>query len=191
MVEHLRTVDLQVADVWELGHRSKRHGIATGLKKQIVDERRARLPNASVDDHRADAADLLETTHVPDRRCRLLSLDRHRMFADVHERRYDIQIPAIGQLECFPMRVRTLVRPAPDLKLDRLRWILESLLFDVCVCGHLDRKTYLRARRSSCSLNSQRYPVSVFAFATTPPVARYLMSSLNSIGILELANVWR
>ena len=63
MIEHLRTIDYQVANVGKLRHRLELDWLL-----EIVDQRRARLPRAAVDDHRADAANLFETVHVPDGR---------------------------------------------------------------------------------------------------------------------------
>ena len=60
VIEHLRAIDHEIAHVWKLGHRLEFDRLI-----EIVDERGAGLAHASVDDHRADAADLLETVHVP------------------------------------------------------------------------------------------------------------------------------
>src|SRR5205807_9294050 len=60
VIEHLRTIDYQIANVRKLCHRFEFDRLV-----EIVDQSRARLPHASVDDHRANAANLFETIHVP------------------------------------------------------------------------------------------------------------------------------
>ena len=60
VIEHLRSVDYQVAHVRELAHRLELDGLI-----EIVYQSRTRLAHAPVNYHRANAAHLLETIHVP------------------------------------------------------------------------------------------------------------------------------
>ena len=66
--EHLRAINLQIAYVRELGHRFKLDWLV-----EIIYQSGTRLAHASVDNHRADAAHLLKTIHVPRGRRGLLT----------------------------------------------------------------------------------------------------------------------
>ena len=94
------------------------------------------MPHLTVDHHRADTADLFETRHVPDRRSGLLALDRHRIFADVHQRRDDIKITAVRDLKRLPVSRRAFLFTPLDLKFDRRGRVVEAFLFDVCRGTH-------------------------------------------------------
>src|SRR3981081_1458943 len=60
VIEHLRAINYQVANV-----RKLLHGLELDWLLEVVDKRRARLPRASIDNHRADATDLLATVRLP------------------------------------------------------------------------------------------------------------------------------
>ncbi len=136
MIEHLRAVDLKVADVREFRHRLKRNGVASGRDQQVVDQRRTGLPYAAVDHHRADAADLFKAAHVPDRRRRRPAIGSDRVLPHFHKRGDHVQIPPIRQFEDVPSNRSTLFFTPLDLQLELRRRRLQPLFLDMSVRAH-------------------------------------------------------
>ena len=85
MIEHLRAIDLQIADVRKLRHRLERDGVAADSSSRSSISAEHDCRTRAVDDHRADAAHLFETVHVPNRRRGLLAFDRDRILANLHQ----------------------------------------------------------------------------------------------------------
>ncbi len=81
------------------------------------------MTNFAVDDHRANAADLFETIHLPDGRRRLLSVFRDGIFLNFRQARDDIEIRAIWNLKRFPALRRVRVIAPTYAQLDGLRRI--------------------------------------------------------------------
>src|SRR6185369_4075457 len=117
MIKHLRAIDDQIANVRKLRHRFQLDRLI-----EIIDERRARLPRAAIDDHRTNTAYLFQTVHVPHRRRRALARFVHRVLLDLHQAGNDVEIRSIGNLELLPVLWRVGIGAAPDMNLNCLWW---------------------------------------------------------------------
>ena len=106
-----------------LRHRLELDGLI-----EFIDQRGARLARAAVDDHRADAANLFETIHVPRRRRRLLALPGDRILANLHQARDHVEVLAVRNLELFPTRGRVGIVAAFDMNLDCVHCFIDSLI---------------------------------------------------------------
>src|SRR5205085_5664879 len=128
VVEHLRAVNDEVADVREFRHRLQSYRL---VRFEVVDERRAGLARAPVDDHRADAADLFETVHLPDGRRGGPALARDRVLPDLHQAGDDVEVRAVGDRELLPVRVGVTPLAAANAQDDPLRRVLQPVVLTV------------------------------------------------------------
>src|SRR5262249_50552591 len=98
----------------KLGHRLEHDRLA--VRRDAVDERRARLAHAPVDDHRARAADLLEAARLPHDRRDLLARRRGRVFLHLHQRAGDVHLRLPRDDELLPTARRARVVLTLDLE---------------------------------------------------------------------------
>ena len=103
VLEHPRAVDDEVAHHRELRHRLE--GDRLAVRRDLIDERGARLADLAVDEHRARAADLLEARRTPRRPARPSFRPPCRgafcisMSALMH-----VHLRLVGDLELLPAR---------------------------------------------------------------------------------------
>ena len=113
VVKHLLAIDNEIPNVRKLRHRFELDWLV-----QVVDERGARLSRATVDDHRADAADLFETVHAPHRRRGLVARLVDRILLNLHQARNDVEIGSIRNFKLFPVLRRVGVSAPPNVNLN-------------------------------------------------------------------------
>src|SRR5262249_32729762 len=116
--EEARAIDGEVADERELLHRPQLDRLL-----ELVDQRRAGLTDAPIDDHGARAAHLLEAGRVPHHGRGLLSVAGDGPTLDGHERGVDVEVLLPRDLELLPARWLVLAALALDLQHHRA-WLV-------------------------------------------------------------------
>ena len=100
--EEPRTVDHQVADDGKLGHRPQLDAVGL-VFEQVVDQGRAGLPHAAVDDHRTRPADLFQAVALPDHRRDVPPVGGDRRFGDLLQGRDHVHVGLVLDVELVPV----------------------------------------------------------------------------------------
>src|SRR6266404_1942784 len=114
-LEHAAAIDREIAHDRELLHRLE-HDRA----RQRVDERRARLADLPVHEHRARAADLFQAVGVPRDGRRARAVGAQRTELHLHQQRVHVVASAVRDLELVPVRFGVGTRLALHAQPDRV-----------------------------------------------------------------------